>query len=45
MQKIQIVNAGMDKLIEHKQYTNKYAEALPDIRNWKWGVTKPGRPL
>jgi phosphoketolase len=25
-----------DKLIEHKQYINKYAEDLPEIRNRKW---------
>jgi xylulose-5-phosphate/fructose-6-phosphate phosphoketolase len=26
-----------DKLIEHKEYTRKYGEDLPEIRNWKWG--------
>jgi xylulose-5-phosphate/fructose-6-phosphate phosphoketolase len=29
----------MDKLIEHKQYIDKYGEDLPEIRNWKWGAT------
>ncbi len=29
-----------DKLIEHKQYTRKYGEDLPEIRNWKWAASK-----
>jgi xylulose-5-phosphate/fructose-6-phosphate phosphoketolase len=29
-----------DKLIEHKQYIDKYGEDLPEIRNWKWSSPK-----
>jgi xylulose-5-phosphate/fructose-6-phosphate phosphoketolase len=29
-----------DKLIEHKQYINKYGQDMPEIRNWKWSNPK-----
>jgi xylulose-5-phosphate/fructose-6-phosphate phosphoketolase len=25
-------------LIEHKHYIDKHGEALPEIRNWRWGA-------
>ena len=27
------------KLIEHKEYINKFDRGMPEIRNWKWAAT------
>ncbi len=29
-----------NKLVEHKQYIDKYGQDMPEIRNWKWNIPK-----
>ncbi|OYY80248.1 MAG: phosphoketolase, partial [Hydrogenophilales bacterium 16-62-9] len=31
-----IRQAMRDRLVEHKQYIERYGEDMPEIRNWKW---------
>ncbi len=30
-----------DKLVEHLEYTRRYGQDLPEVRNWPWPVATP----
>jgi xylulose-5-phosphate/fructose-6-phosphate phosphoketolase len=32
-----VKQALRDKLIDHKEYIEKYGDDMPEIKNWKWG--------
>jgi xylulose-5-phosphate/fructose-6-phosphate phosphoketolase len=39
-----VKQAIRDKLMEHTQYIDEFGEDLPEIRNWRWGLSKVVKP-
>jgi len=37
-----VKQALRDKLIDHKEYIEKYGDDMPEIKNWKWGGPRTG---